>query len=127
MISIPVSVGELIDKLSILQIKLVKIDNPAKKEIVSTELAELTQLAQRYLLNPEIEELMAQLKNVNSKLWDVEDNIRVKEKDKAFDEGFIQLARSVYFLNDRRFSIKNQVNELTNSQIKEVKDYIKYQ
>ena len=127
MINIPVSVGELVDKISILQIKLNKIKDPSKLEIVSTELRQLVDKSQDYLVRYDLDDLLAQLRHVNSELWDVEDKLRIMERDGDFSDKFIELARAVYFLNDKRFSLKNQVNELTNSQIKEVKDYVKYQ
>jgi hypothetical protein len=126
MINIPVSVGEVIDKISILQIKMNKIQDPSKLELVSKELKLLVDISQEWLVRYDLDELLAQLKYVNGELWDVEDKLRIMERDRDFSSKFIELARAVYFLNDKRFSLKNQVNEMVNSTIKEVKDYVNY-
>lgn len=126
MINIPVSVGEVIDKISILQIKMNKIKDPSKLELVSKELKLLVDISQEWLVRYDLDELLAQLKYVNGELWDVEDKLRIMERDRNFSSKFIELARAVYFLNDKRFSLKNQVNEMVNSTIKEVKDYVNY-
>ena len=126
MINIPVSVGEVVDKISILQIKMSKIKDPFKLEAVSTELRLLVDKAQEHLVRYDLDDLLAQLKHVNGELWEVEDKLRIMERDKRFDDEFIALARAVYHLNDKRFSLKNEVNQLTNSPINEVKDYVNY-
>jgi len=126
MINIPVSVGEVVDKISILQIKMNKIKDPSKLELVSKELKLLVDISQEWLVRYDLDELLAQLKYVNGELWDVEDKLRIMERDRDFSSKFIELARAVYFLNDKRFSLKNQVNEMVNSTIKEVKDYVNY-
>ena len=126
MINIPVSVGEVIDKISILQIKMNKIQDPSKLELVSKELKLLVDISQEWLVRYDLDELLAQLKYVNGELWNVEDKLRIMERDRDFSSKFIELARAVYFLNDKRFSLKNQVNEMVNSTIKEVKDYVNY-
>lgn len=126
MINIPVSVGEVVDKISILQIKMNKIKDPSKLELVSKELRLLVDISQEWLVRYDLDELLAQLKYVNGELWDVEDKLRIMERDRDFSSKFIELARAVYFLNDKRFSLKNQVNEMVNSTIKEVKDYVNY-
>ena len=119
-ITIPISVGELIDKISILEIKSLLTNN----EYIERELNELYKLRStitQYILDCEIE-----LKKVNEILWKIEDKIRQKEKNKEFDEEFIELARSVYINNDKRSEIKKQINERTNSEYREVKFYEKY-
>ena len=116
-ITIPVSVGELLDKITILQIKSMFTDD----EYVLKELEELNQIKStitQYLLEYEI-----QLKKINETLWKIEDKIRQKEKNQEFDDEFIELARSVYINNDERARIKKQINEETNSNYREVKVY----
>ena len=117
MIFIPISCGELIDKLTILEIKLEKIDDTTKLKI-NKEYLELKKL---YINTYEDE--YNQLKKINLKLWEIEDNIRIKEKNKKFDKEFIDLARNVYLQNDQRFEIKNNINIKSNSEINEVKSY----
>lgn len=121
MILIPVSIGELVDKLTILEIKQEKINDITKLEKVNKEYCELKKLYNN-LYNDEYNEL----KQINLKLWDIEDNIRIKEKNKEFDKEFIELARSVYTTNDKRFNIKNIINIKSQSEIYEVKSYEKY-
>jgi hypothetical protein len=116
-IMIPVSVGELIDKITILEIKSLFTND----EYVSKELNELNQIKStltQYTLEYEV-----QLKKVNEKLWKIEDQIREKEKLQEFDDEFIELARSVYITNDERARIKRQINILCNSDYQEVKLY----
>jgi hypothetical protein len=126
MIYIPVSVGELIDKLSILQVKKNKISNEEKLILVNKEFELLYNLSSVYLDSNEIETLYHKLCEVNEKLWDVEDELRILETKKLFDVDFIELARKVYFTNDDRFRLKNEINQLTDSEIREVKEYVKY-
>lgn len=126
MVSIPVSVGELIDKLSILQVKKTKITDESKLEFVNKEFEILYNLSSVYLNDIEIESIYHQLVEVNSSLWDVEDRLRIIEKEKRFEGEFISLARKVYFTNDDRFRLKNEINLITSSEIREVKDYVKY-
>lgn len=114
-ITIPVSVGELIDRITILEIKAFLSDN----EYIHKELEELNQIKStitQYLLEYEIE-----LKKINETLWKIEDKIRQKEKDQEFDNEFIELARTVYINNDKRAEIKRKINEQTNSYYKEIK------
>jgi hypothetical protein len=116
-IEIPVSVGELVDKISILQIKSLFTDD----EYVQKELQELNLIKStltQYTLEHEVK-----LKQVNQKLWKIEDKLRKLEKEQRFDEEFIELARSVYIMNDERARIKKEINELTNSNYKEIKIY----
>ena len=126
MVEIPVSAGELLDKLSILQIKKNKITNPEKLEKVSHESNLLMALSLSYLEKESIDKLFNDLMGVNLQLWDVEDKIRILEKEQRFEGEFISLARAVYHLNDERFNIKNRINILLGSDIQEVKQYIEY-
>ena len=126
MVTIPVSVGELIDKLSILQVKKLKITNPERLKYVSEEFELLYSQSEVYFQVNEIKSLYESLTEVNSALWDVEDKLRVFESEKKFDEEFIDLARKVYYTNDERFRLKNEINLITFSKIREVKDYKPY-
>lgn len=126
MLTVPVSVGELIDKLSILQVKKLKITNPEGLKYVSEEFELLYNQSEVYLQVREIKSLYESLTEVNSALWDVEDKLRVFESEKKFDEEFIDLARKVYYTNDERFRLKNEINLITLSKIREVKDYKPY-
>jgi hypothetical protein len=123
-VSVPVSIGELWDKHSILLIKYDKIKNPEKRNIVQREIELLEMLMNNYSYSDN--ELFINLKNVNELLWDIEDKIRIKEKNNLFDVEFIELARSVYFTNDKRAEIKGAINKKYNSDICEVKDYVIY-
>jgi predicted nuclease with TOPRIM domain len=125
-VCIPVSVGELIDKISILNVKRVMISDLQKVEIVKKELIELMDMASPYLQTKEVEDLYDQLIIVNKNLWDVEDELRHLESEKKFDEEFVGKARSVYYLNDRRYELKNSINVITNSKISEVKQHVEY-
>jgi hypothetical protein len=127
MITIPVSVGELIDKLSILHIKKIKISNPEKLEFITKEFELLYNMSSYYLNDENISKYYHNLVEINLKLWEVEDEIRIIENIKLFDSKFIQLARQVYLINDERFSVKNMINELTDSEIREQKEYVEYQ
>ena len=126
MIYTPVSVGELIDKLSILHVKQTKITNEDKLEYVNKEFELLYNMSSEYLNQSKIETLYHSLVTVNSNLWDIEDELRVLESEKRFTDKFIDVARKVYFTNDERFILKNKINLLTDSEIREVKDYVKY-
>lgn len=123
---IPVSNGELIDKYTILLIKQEFINDTNKLKKVEDEINVLKSFVKELIHKYDIEELMNNLKNINKELWNIEDNIRLKEKAQLFDKEFIELARSVYFTNDKRAIIKNNINEKTNSSIFEVKSYEKY-
>lgn len=120
---VPVSIGELIDKFTILQIKQNKIHNIDKLAMVEKEIAYLQPFIDKYKLEPE---LINELKGINEKLWVIEDQIRDKEKIRLFDDEFIQLARSVYITNDKRCETKNKINVKMNSGLSEVKSYSKY-
>lgn len=126
MISVPVSVGELIDKLSILHVKQNKISNQEKLSYINKEFELLYNMSSYYLNDLEISKLYHQLVEVNMKLWEIEDELRILESKDIFDESFIQLARKVYFTNDERFSLKNKINDLTNSEVREQKEYVEY-
>lgn len=126
MITIPVSIGELIDKLSILHVKKLKISNLEKLELVNKEFELLYNMSSIYLNEPQIQDLYHKLVDTNSKLWDIEDKLRVLESISEWKDEFIELARKVYFTNDERFSLKNEINKITNSEIREVKEYVEY-
>lgn len=126
MITIPASIGELIDKLSILRVKQIKISNIEKLEYVNKEFELLYNLSSHYLDDSKVEDLYHKLVEINTKLWDVEDRLREIETERNFKGEFIDLARKVYYTNDARFRLKNEINILTSSEIREVKDYKKY-
>jgi hypothetical protein len=126
-VCIPVSVGELIDKISILNIKRIMISDLDKMEIVKNELIEMMDTAKWFLQNKEVEKLHDQLVIVNRNLWDAGNDVRHCESLKQFDEEFVGKARSMYFLNDRRHELKNKINSITGSKISEVKEYVDYQ
>jgi hypothetical protein len=126
MISIPVSNGELLDKISILSIKLEKINDEAKRANVETEYRMLIDLVPEGLNAPRINDLFEELAQVNRKLWIIEDSIRACEREARYDQEFIDLARSVYINNDRRSEIKREINKLTLSTIIEEKSYTAY-
>lgn len=127
MFNIPVSNGELVDKYTILLIKKDKITDSNKLEKINLELELLKNYIELLNSKYNIIDCTSNLKNVNLKLWNIEDKIRIKEKNKLFDQEFIDLARSVYFTNDERASIKLKINNITNSEIVEVKSYENYQ
>ena len=123
-INVPISVGELIDKITILEIKKDKLKNLKLKNILK-ELSFLRAVLEKNsIFIPD--EIYFQLKSINLKLWDIEDKIRIKEKNKEFDNEFIELARSVYLNNDRRSETKKELNIIFNSEIIEEKSYQKY-
>ena len=126
MVTIPVSVGEMIDKLSILQVKKIKVNDEDKLEFINKEFELLYNFSSEYLNNLEIELIYSKLILVNTNLCDIEDKLRILEKEKKFDTEFIASARKVYFTNDERFRLKNEINLLTSSEIREIKDYVKY-
>lgn len=126
MITVPVSVGELIDKLSILHVKKIKVFNEEKLLFINKEFELLYNMSSGYFTDDEVLKLYRQLVDINTKLWEVEDELRILESSKNFDSSFIELARKVYYTNDERFSLKNKINEITNSEVREQKDYINY-
>ena len=123
-INAPISIGELIDKITILEIKKNKLQN-SKLENVLKELSFLRKIMEKHKIEI-TDDLFTQLKEINLTLWDIEDQIRIKEKNKEFDNIFIELARSVYFNNDKRAEIKKSINRLFNSEITEEKFYSEY-
>jgi hypothetical protein len=126
-ILVEVSVGELLDKISILEIKQEKIKDPEKLKFISDEHSVLKgQLDKNVKSNEEIERLFQSLKEINAKLWVIENDKRQYEKEKDFTEKFIKLSRDVHFLNDDRAKIKLEINNLTGSKIKEIKEYTSY-
>tara|TARA_B100000965_G_C19430137_1_gene686118 strand:- start:346 stop:732 length:387 start_codon:yes stop_codon:yes gene_type:complete len=126
-INVPASIGELFDKITILEIKKKKIKDKIKLKHVNNELFLLNEVVKKKCINKrKIYKLVIKLKNTNLKLWNVEDKLRKLEKEKSFKSLFIQKARSVYILNDRRSIIKNEINNATNSEVNEVKSYEKY-
>ena len=126
-LQVPVSVGEVLDKITILQIKLAHISDAAKRVNIQNELDALLPLvAGDAFTTDQIQGLMAELKAVNEALWDIEDDIREKEAAKSFDAEFIRLARAVYVTNDKRAEIKKQINLATGSALIEEKSYESY-
>jgi len=124
-ILVPVSVGEMLDKLSILQIKFDRISDENKRRNVENELTALNAVAQRTVkIDTTLEALLTELKTVNMALWDVEDDLRAMEKRGEFGEAFIEAARSVYKHNDMRATLKRAINDLTGSKLVEEKSYI---
>ena len=122
-----ISVGELLDKISILEIKLEKIKDQDKLKFISDEHSILKdQLNKNVKSDDELDKLFQSLKSINSKLWVIEDDKRQCEKDKDFGEKFIKLSRDIHFLNDERAQIKLSINEHTGSKIKEIKEYTSY-
>ena len=126
-ILVEVSVGELLDKISILEIKSEKIKDPEKLKFINDEYKILKdQLETNIKYNSEIESLYNSLKEINTKLWVIEDDKRLCEKNSDFGEKFIKLSRDVHFLNDERSKLKLEINNKTGSKIKEIKEYTKY-
>ena len=126
-IQVPISPGELLDKITILQIKSERIDDPAKLANVNRELEMLTRVWEQSVdSGDEIEALAARLKSINEALWEIEDKIRDEERNKRFGERFVELARAVYVTNDERADAKKRVNLLLGSSIVEEKSYQDY-
>ena len=124
---IQISWGELIDKVTILEIKLRRLNSKKARENVRRELGALNSIANDILSRrPDLEPLKQQMKSVNEVLWNIEDKIRAKEASKSFDRQFIELARSVYINNDKRGDLKRQINVLLNSEPVEEKQYTHY-
>ena len=122
-----ISAGELLDKISILEIKLEKIKDKNSQIEIKKEYKILKEIQNSSIkLEDKIKELFDSIKEVNLKLWSVEDKLRVCEKNKDFGKNFIELAREVYFNNDKRSKVKSEINEILGSNIKEVKEYAKY-
>ena len=126
-ILVEVSVGELLDKLTILEIKKDKIKDAEKLKFINLEYDSLKeQYDKNVKVNEKIKNLFSELKEINAKLWDIEDNKRQCEKDSKSNDHFILLSREIHFLNDKRASIKLEINNHTGSKIKEIKEYTKY-
>ena len=126
-VNLPASIGELFDKITILEIKRSKIKDKIKLKIINQEL----NLLKKVVLTKKIKtrnmtSLIKKLKNINLKLWNIEDKLRIFEKKKLFKKDFINYARKVYYMNDKRSYLKNEINKQTNSYISEVKSYEKY-
>ena len=126
-IIVEVSIGELLDKISILEIKQEKIKDPEKLKFINNEHSILKdQLKKNVKSGDKLNNLYQSLKEINAKLWIIEDDKRQCEKDKDFGEKFIKLSRDVHFLNDDRAKIKLEINNHTGSAIKEIKEYTSY-
>ena len=122
-----ISAGELLDKLSILEIKINKINDKEGIVEVNKEYESLKQTMSSNIKTTKIlENLINEIRKINLKLWDIEDKIRVCEKNKDFGQNFIDLARSVYLNNDKRAKIKAEINKVLDSNIKEIKQYVDY-
>ena len=126
-ILVEVSIGELLDKISILEIKQEKIKDPEKLKFINEEHSILKdQLNSNVKSDQKLTELFESLKQINARLWVIEDNKRQCEKEKDFTDTFIKLSRDVHFLNDDRAKIKLEINNHTGSKIKEIKEYTSY-
>ena len=126
-ILVEVSVGELLDKISVLEIKKEKIKDPEKLKFINDEYNILNeQLKNNVKSDEKLDNLFKSLKEINSKLWVIEDEKRLCEKNSDFGEKFIKLSRDVHFLNDDRAKIKLEINKHTKSKIKEIKEYTNY-
>jgi len=122
-----ISAGELLDKISILEIKLDKVKNKNSQERINIEYKMLTKARDSNIeITGKIRQLIKDIKEVNLNLWNIEDKLRICEKNKDFGQGFVQLARNVYFNNDKRAKIKSEINELLGSEIREIKQYVDY-
>ena len=125
-ISTPISLGELVDKISILHIKNLNIKDDKKLKLIREELDILNTILDEHVKRDDIKKYLNELININSKLWVIEDDIRECERKKIFDQTFIDLARSVYFTNDNRSKVKLDINKKFGSKIIEVKSYEDY-
>jgi len=122
-----ISAGELLDKISILEIKLDKIKNKNSQEEIKKEYKLLKEAQNLNIeMKEKIQQLFIELKEVNISLWNVEDKIRILEKNKDFGNEFIELSRAVYLNNDKRAKIKSEINEILGSNIREIKQYVNY-
>ena len=125
-INTPVSLGELVDKISILNIKNINIKDDEKLKLIREELELLNLTLNKHIKNNDIQNYLDSLIEINSKLWVIEDDIRDCERNKKFDQTFIDLARAVYFTNDKRSEVKLEINKKFGSKIIEVKSYEEY-
>ena len=122
-----ISAGELLDKISILEIKLEKIQDKNNQEEIRKEYKILKETQSSSIeFTDKIKNLFKEIKKVNIELWDIEDKIRIHEKNKDFGKNFVQLSRNVYFNNDKRAKLKSEVNKMLSSNIKEIKQYADY-
>ena len=126
LINTPISLGELIDKISILIVKQKNIIEENKLELINKELSFLQETLSKYVTKESIDNYLEDLIKINSKLWKIEDDLRECERNKQFDDKFIELARSVYFTNDKRAMIKLDINQSFGSELIEVKSYREY-
>ena len=122
-----ISPGELLDKISILEIKIEKVKDKNSLEEIKKEHKILKEIQTSSVdITGKIKDLFQSVKNVNIKLWNIEDKLRICEKNKDFDKNFIELARSVYFANDERAELKSKINKILKSNIREIKQYDNY-
>ena len=122
-----ISPGELLDKISILEIKLEKVKDKDRQKRIKNEYDILKKVQNSSIeMSDKIKDLYRSVSNVNIKLWDIEDKIRICEKNKDFGKNFIELARGVYFNNDKRAKLKNEINGILKSNIREIKQYVDY-
>ena len=122
-----ISPGELLDKISILEIKLEKVKDKDSQEKIKTEYEILKKTQNSSIeMSEKIKDLYRSVSDVNVKLWDIEDKLRICEQNKDFGKNFIELARGVYFNNDKRAKLKNEINRILKSNIKEIKQYVDY-
>ena len=122
-----ISAGELLDKISILEIKLEKVEDTESLKEIKKEYEILKEVQNSNIEKSEkLKSLLNELKKINQNLWDIEDKLRVFEKNKNFGESFVELARGVYFNNDKRANIKSEINKALGSNLREIKKYVKY-
>ena len=122
-----ISTGELIDKISILEIKLEKIKNKASQDEINKEYNILKEVQNSSIeMTEKLKTLLKEIKEVNLNLWNIEDKLRICEKNKDFGQTFIELARGVYLNNDKRSKIKSEINKILGSNIREIKQYVNY-
>jgi len=122
-----ISPGELLDKISILEIKLEKVKDKDRQKRIKNEHDILKKVQNSSIeMSDKIKDLYRSVSNVNIKLWDIEDKIRICEQNKDFGKNFIELARGVYFNNDKRAKLKNEINEILKSNIREIKQFVDY-
>tara|TARA_B100000427_G_scaffold99731_1_gene82070 strand:- start:1606 stop:1989 length:384 start_codon:yes stop_codon:yes gene_type:complete len=126
LVNTPISIGELMDKISILRIKLKNITDKNKLNFINEELSLLESSLNKIIQDAKVNEYLEKLIDVNSNLWDIENNIRDCERSKKFDQEFIDLARKVYLTNDKRSEIKLEINKYFGSELVEIKSYNKY-
>ncbi len=126
LITTPISLGEILDKISILVIKEKNISDPNKQKHIKKELLSLYETLDKYISRDKVREHIDSLIAINAKLWKIEDDIRDCERKNIFDQKFIDLARSVYFTNDKRSQLKLEINNTFGSELVEIKSYEKY-